>query len=87
MGNDKRTPIAALIALKLVCCGGLLLATGAISVGSLLALVGHPAAKIGALVAVALGAWWGFRGRLTRHAAGRPRADMARSDDHNRNAA
>jgi hypothetical protein len=87
MGDDKQTPIAGLIALKLACCGGLLLATGAISAGSLLALVNHPAAKVAALVAVALGAWLGFRKWRARPSTVRPHMEMARSDDHNRNAA
>lgn len=87
MKDNGHTSLGALIALKVVCCGGLLLATGAISVGSLLAVVNHPAAKAGALVVIALGTWWGLRKWRARPATGRAATDMAGSDDHNRNAA
>lgn len=80
MKDNGHASLGALVALKVVCCGGLLLATGAISVGSLLALVNHPAAKAGALVVIALGAWWGFGKWRARPATGQAATNMAGSD-------
>lgn len=57
MRGKQDTPILGLVALKLVCCGGLLLATGVVSAGSLLALADHPLARIGGLAAIVLAVW------------------------------
>lgn len=86
MKEDGHTSLGALIALKLVCCGGLLLVAGVISGGSLLALVNHPAAKIGALVAVTLGLWVVLRKRRTRSSASRAQRTNGHADDRNRSA-
>lgn len=59
MKDDGRTgPLAALVALKLVCCGGLLLATGAFSLGGFLSLMAHPAVKLGGVLLLVLAAGW-----------------------------
>tara|TARA_R110002110_G_scaffold412875_1_gene639463 strand:- start:9059 stop:9325 length:267 start_codon:yes stop_codon:yes gene_type:complete len=50
--------LAALIALKLVCCGVLLLATGAFSLGGLLSLIDQPAVKHGGVLLLVLTAGW-----------------------------
>lgn len=59
MKDDGRTgPLAALLALKLVCCGGLLLATGAFSLGGFLSLVADPAVKLGGVLFLVLAVGW-----------------------------
>ena len=55
-GWRKDASLVALIALKLACCGGLLLATGAVSLGGLMAAVDHPAARAGGLAILVLAA-------------------------------
>ena len=87
MTDKDNTPILGLIALKLVCCGGLLLATGVISAGSFLTLVNHPAAKIGGLIAVALALWMFLRRRRVRAPSGGAPLAGSRADDRNSHAA
>jgi len=59
MGDGGKGSLAALIALKLVCCGGLLLAMGAFSLGSLLALLDHPLVQVAGIALVLTSAvWW-----------------------------
>ena len=59
MKDDGRTgQLAALLALKLVCCGGLLLATGAFSLGGFLSLMADPAVKLGGVLFLVLAAGW-----------------------------
>lgn len=86
--NDKdTTPILGLITLKVVCCGGLLLATGVVSAGSLLSLVNHQAAKIGVLIVVALVLWMILRRLRVRFLTGRPPLAGRRGDDPDSHAA
>lgn len=59
MSNDK-TGLAGLLALKVVCCGGLLLALGGASLGSTLStLAGNGWVQAGGVAVAALGVcWW-----------------------------
>ncbi len=69
--------MAGLIGFKIVCCGALLLATGALSVGTLAAILGSPAVRLGGsgLLAAAL-AWMIARRWITpRHATCAPRTE------------
>lgn len=56
--DGRKGPLAALVALKLICCGGLLLATGAFSLGGFLSLMAHPAVKLGGVLLLVLAAGW-----------------------------
>ncbi len=56
--DGRKGPLAALVALKLVCCGGLLLATGAFSLGGFLSLMTHPAVKLGGVLLLVLATGW-----------------------------
>lgn len=71
MKNDcGKGPLASLVALKLVCCGGLLLATGASSLGGFLSLMAHPAVKLGGVLLLVLAAGWLlWRGLASRAAS------------------
>ncbi len=56
--DDRKGPLAALVALKLVCCGGLLPATGASSLGGFLSVMADPAVKLGGVLLLVLAAGW-----------------------------
>ena len=79
--------LGALIALKLVCCGGLLLATGGISLGGLLAFVNHPAAKVGGLGLLAVAVWVIARRYKAIGSSSCPPSDRHHLDDRRSDAA
>ncbi|MBE1296728.1 MAG: hypothetical protein GJ678_10905 [Rhodobacteraceae bacterium] len=62
--GGKKT-LAALIGLKLVCCGGLILAVGVFSLGGFLSLIDQPVAKIGGVLLLVLAAGWLVRRTLS----------------------
>lgn len=87
MDGKGKGYLGALIALKLACCGGLLLATGAISLGGLLALFNHPAVKVGGLVLLAAAGWMIIRRLTVAGSASCPPAERKRLDDRRSDAA
>ncbi|MSU90349.1 hypothetical protein GE300_12085 [Rhodobacteraceae bacterium 2CG4] len=66
-------PLAALIAVKLACCVGLLLAFGAISLGGVLSLVDQPAVKAVGVLLLVLAAVWLLRRARVEAAGSQPR--------------
>ena len=71
--------LAGLVALKLVCCGGLLLGFGVISLGSLLAFVDQPAVQIGGgTLVVGSVVWWGIAVRNNKKAVRRRSPEESR---------
>ena len=59
MRNNDSSGLFGLIALKVVCCGGLLLALGGVSLGSAVsALAGNGWVKAGGIALVAAGVGW-----------------------------
>lgn len=70
MSNDK-TGLAGLLALKVVCCGVLLLALGGVSLGSAIsALAGNGWVQAGGFAVVTLGVgWWLARRRRAKTCA------------------
>lgn len=68
MRNNDRSGLFGLIALKVVCCGGLLLALSGVSLGSAIsALAGNGWVRAGGVALVAAGVgWWLARRRRAR---------------------
>lgn len=61
--------LAALIALKVVCCGALLLAIGAVSLGGILSLMDQPAVRFGGVALLVLTVGWLLRRVLASRSA------------------
>ncbi|VVS96062.1 hypothetical protein HOE425_100028 [Hoeflea sp. EC-HK425] len=88
MKNDgDKGSLAGLIALKLVCCGGLLLATGAFSLGGLLAMIDQPAVKIGGVLLLVLAAGWFLLRALSNRSAHRSQNEGGHAHEHRRDIA
>ena len=79
--------LAALIALKVVCCGALLLGIGAISLGGILSLFDQPAVKFGGLILLVLAAVWLLRRALANGASSPSRKAGGRPHEHRRDIA
>lgn len=79
--------LAALITLKLVCCGGLLLATGAFSLGGILSLIDQPVAKIGGVLLLVLAAGWLVRRALSNRPNHRSLNEGGHAHEHRRDIA
>jgi len=56
----ENASMGALIAAKIVCCGGLLVATGVVSLGSVASIAGSPVVQSGGIVALLGAAGWMF---------------------------
>ncbi len=56
----KNASLGALIAAKIVCCGGLLVATGVVSLGSVASIAGSSMVQGGGIVALLAAAGWMF---------------------------
>lgn len=69
--SNERSGLAGLLALKAVCCGGLLLAASGASLGSVISSVaGNGWVQAGGLVLVAFNAgWWLVRRRRAKTCA------------------
>jgi len=65
--------LAALIGLKIVCCGGLLLAFGVLSIGGLMSFFESPVVQVAGGTLVGAAVWL-----LVRQRAARRKADAAR---------
>ncbi|WP_129590209.1 hypothetical protein [Roseovarius nitratireducens] len=79
--------LAVLLALKLVCCGGLLLATGVLSLGGLLSLIDQPVVKAGGVILLLLAAGWlSWRAVSNRHTH-RSRKEGGHAHEHRRDIA
>lgn len=88
MKNDgEKGSLAALIALKLVCCGGLLLATGAFSLGGLLSVIDQPAVKIGGVLLLVLAVGWFLRRALSNRPNHRSQNEGGHAHEHRRDIA
>jgi membrane protein implicated in regulation of membrane protease activity len=79
--------LTALITLKLVCCGGLLLATGAFSLGGLLSLIDQPAVKIGGVLLLVLAVGWFLRRALSIRSTHRSQNEGGHAHEHRRDIA
>lgn len=76
--------LAALLALKLVCCGGLLLATGAFSLGGLLSMIDQPAVKTGGALLLVLAAGWLLWRALSNRSSHRSQNEGGHAHEHRR---
>jgi membrane protein implicated in regulation of membrane protease activity len=74
--------LAVLLALKLVCCGGLLLATGAFSLGGLLSIMDQPAVKTGGVLLLVLAAGWLLRQALSNRPNHRSQNEGRHAHEH-----
>lgn len=74
--------LAALIALKVVCCGALLLAIGAVSLGGLLSLMDQPAVNLGGVLLLILTAGWLLRRGLANRSTSPSQKVSGRPHEH-----